>query len=64
MKSKGGRVSKQEMVNKIIKNVNGQIVWDGFAWVRRWAEYFEQVLNVEDVRELNINVFGDIMYIV
>ena len=24
-----------------------------------WAEYFEQVLNVEDVKESNINVSGD-----
>ena len=24
-----------------------------------WAEYFEQVLNVEDVREANINVSGN-----
>ena len=26
---------------------------------RRWAEYFEQVLNVLDVREDNINVVGN-----
>ena len=26
---------------------------------RRWAEYFEQVLNVADVREPNINVVGN-----
>ena len=26
---------------------------------RSWAEYFEQVLNVADVREANINVSGD-----
>ena len=26
---------------------------------RRWAEYFQQVLNVEDVRESNVNVVGD-----
>ena len=26
---------------------------------RRWAEYFEQVLNVADVREANINVVGN-----
>ena len=25
----------------------------------RWAEYFEQVLNVTDVREANINVVGN-----
>ena len=26
---------------------------------RRWAEYFEQVLNVAEVREANINVVGN-----
>ena len=26
---------------------------------RRWAEYFEQVLNVADVREANVNVVGN-----
>ena len=26
---------------------------------RRWAEFFEQVLNVADVREANINVVGN-----
>ena len=26
---------------------------------RRWTEYFEQVLTVEDIREANINVIGD-----
>ena len=26
---------------------------------RRWAQYFEQVLNVADVREANINVIGN-----
>ena len=26
---------------------------------RRWAEYFEQVLNVADVREANINVVSN-----
>ena len=26
---------------------------------RRWAEYFEQVLNVADVRDANINVVGN-----
>ena len=30
---------------------------DGVGVRRRWAEYFEQVLN-EDVREANINVIG------
>ena len=32
----------------------------GRRW-RRWTEYFQQVLNVEDVREANLNVVGDRM---
>ena len=32
---------------------------DGVEVRRRWAEYFEQVLNVADVREANINVVGN-----
>ena len=39
----------------MIQDVNGQILCDGVE-VRRWAECFEQVLNVADVREANINV--------
>ena len=34
----------------MVKDVNGQILRDGVEERRRWAEYFEQVLNVEDVR--------------
>ena len=41
--------------DKIVKDVNGQILHFGVE-VGRWAEYFEQVLNVADVREANINV--------
>ena len=41
-----------------IRHVNGQILRDGVE-VRRWAEYFEQVLNVADVREANTNVVGN-----
>ena len=40
-------------------NVNGQILRDGVEVRRRWTEYFEQVLNVADVREANINVVGN-----
>ena len=39
-----------------VKDVNGQLLRDGVEMRRRWAEYFEQVLNVADVRETNINV--------
>ena len=34
------------------------IIADGVEVRRRWAGYFEQVLNVEHVREENINVIG------
>ena len=40
----------------MVKDVDGQILLDGVEVRRRWAEYFEQVLNVADVREENINV--------
>ena len=30
----------------MVKNVNGQILRDGVVVRKRWAEYFEQVLNV------------------
>ena len=39
--------------------MNGQILRDGVEVRRRWAEYFEQVLNVADVREANINVVSN-----
>ena len=32
---------------------------DGVEVRRRWTEYFEQVLNVENVRDANINVVGN-----
>ena len=43
-----GEQTREEMV----KDINGQILRDG-------VEYFEQVLNVADVREANINVVGN-----
>ena len=43
----------------MVKDVNGQILRDGIEVRRRWAEYFEQVLNVADVREANVNVVGN-----
>ena len=42
----------------MVKDANGQMLHDGVE-VRRWAEYFEQVLSVADVREANINVVGN-----
>ena len=54
------RVRKGEQTREeMVKDVNGQIVRDGVEVRRRWAEYFEQVLNVADVREVNINVVGN-----
>ena len=50
-----GEQARKEMV----KDVNGQILRDGLEVRRRWAEYFEQVLNVADVREANTNVVGN-----
>ena len=50
-----GEQAREEMV----KDVNGQILRDGVEVRRRWAEYFEQVLNVADVREANIIVVGN-----
>ena len=38
---------------------NGQILRDGVEVRRRLVEYFEQVLNVADVWEANIDVFGN-----
>ena len=42
----------------MVKDVNGQIFRDCVN-VRSWADYFEQVLNVVDVREANIIISGD-----
>ena len=54
------RVRKGEQAReKMVKDVNGQILRDGVEVRRRWAEYFELVLNVADVREANINVVGN-----
>ena len=50
-----GEQTRQEMV----KDVNGQILRDGVEVRRRWAEYFEMVLHVAEVREANINVVGN-----
>ena len=50
-----GEHAREEMV----QDVNDQIVRDGVEVRRRWAEYFEQVLNVADVREAKINVLGN-----
>ena len=43
----------------MVKDPNGQILRDGVEMRRRWVQYFEQVLNVADVRKANINVVGN-----
>ena len=54
------RVRKGEQAREeMVKDVIGQIFLDGVKVRRRWAEYFEQVLNVSDVIEANINVVGN-----
>ena len=50
-----GEQAREVMVN----DVNGQILRDGVEVRKRWPQYFEQVLNVADVREANINVVGN-----
>ena len=50
-----GEQARDEMV----KDVNGQILRDGVEVRRRWVEYYEQILNVEDDRKANINVSSD-----
>ena len=54
------RVRKGEQAREeMVKDVNCQILRDGVEVRKRWAEYFEQVLNVADVRESNIDVVGN-----
>ena len=49
------RVRKGEQAREeMVKDVNAQILRDGVEVRRRWAEYFEQVLNIADVREASI----------
>ena len=51
------RVRKGEQArDEMVQDENGQILRDGVEVRKRWAEYFEQVLNVAVVREANINV--------
>ena len=50
-----GEQTREEMV----KDVNGQILRDSIEVRGRWADYFEQVLNIADVTEANINAVGN-----
>ena len=47
---------REQARDEMARDVNGQILRDGVEVRRRWAEYFEQVLNVADVRGANVNV--------
>ena len=49
---RNGKQARDEMV----KDVNGQTLRDGVEVRRRSEEYFEQVLNVEDVMKASIKV--------
>ena len=49
----------EQVENEIVNDVNGQIMRNGVEVRRRFAEYFEQQLNAEDIREANTNAFGD-----
>ena len=50
-----GEQSRDEMV----KDMNGQILRGGVEVRRRWAENFQQVLNVADDREAITSVVGN-----
>ena len=51
------RVRKGEQAREeMVKDVSSQILRDGVEVRRRCAQYFEQVLNVADVKEAHINV--------
>ena len=51
-------MSTEQARDEMVKDVNGQILHEGLEVKWRWAEYFEQVLKVADVREANINGVG------
>ena len=54
------RVRKSEHTrDEMVMDVNDQILHDGVEVRRRWAKYFEQILNVANAREANINVVGN-----
>ena len=54
------RVRKGEKArDEIVKDVNDQILRDDVEVRRRCAVYFQQVLNLADVREANIDVVGN-----
>ena len=48
----------KQAIYEMVTNVNCQILRDGVEVRKRWAEYLEHILNLEDVREANKNVVG------
>ncbi len=53
------RVRKGETGSeKRVKDLNGQLLVDSKDVGRRWAEYFDELLNVEDEREVRIVAVG------
>ena len=55
---KRGRKIEQAR-DKMVINVNGQMLRDGVEVRGRWEGYLEQVLNVEDLRKANVNVVAN-----
>ena len=54
------RVSKGEKTrDEMAKDVTGQILLNGLEVKRSWSEYFEQILNDDDLRTSNMNAIGD-----
>ena len=53
-----GKRKREHARDEMLKDINGKILRDGGEVRSSWAEYFEQVLHVADVREANINVVG------
>ena len=46
-------------MNELVKDVNGQILRYDIEVRQTWAEYFEQVQDVRNIRKANRNVVGD-----
>ena len=47
------------MTEETVKDVNGRLL-EGNEARKRWAEYFEELLNVQEDRETDIVAVGDV----
>ena len=47
------------MTEETVKDVNGRLL-EGNEVRKRWAEYFEELLNVQEDREADIVAVGDV----